>query len=486
MMPNATVAHGGGGDYPWRMEPRLPDIARATATAHHMLPQGASVLAMVSGGADSVALLRLLASGALGDLDVSVLHVDHMLRGDAAAADAAFVAALCEGLGVPCRVARYDVGGYAATEGLNVEDAGRRVRYRFAEEELDALCAAAGVSGETGRIAVAHTFDDQIETVVMRFAAGAGPGGLTGIPYARGRIVRPLLDARRTDVVAYLRHLGQAWREDATNADTSRMRARVRADAVPLLEDLNPGFAGSLARTLAVLRDEDEMLDAQARSLVSGLATTVPGEVRFDLAGLRVLARPMLRRALRVGLIAAFPEASRIEFEHVEAMADGLAAGPFARDLPDGLRAFTEYATLVISRTPDEAAQSAPSLLEVPGTVDLGEAGRVTAAWCEPVVRDDRMVAIIDADRLRGALIVDSVRPGDVIRPLGMKGTRKLQDVLTDAKVPRRSRARVPVVRDGETVVWVAGVRMSDDYAIQPGTVRAVEIAWSGPQTREG
>jgi tRNA(Ile)-lysidine synthase len=415
-----------------------------------------------------------------------VLHVDHMLRGEAAAEDATFVASLCEGLGVPCRVALYDVGGYAAAEGLNVEDAGRRVRYRFAEEELAALCAAAGLSPDAGRIAVAHTFDDQIETVVMRLASGAGPGGLSGIPYVRGRIVRPLLDARRADIVAYLQASDQPWREDATNADTSRTRARIRADVVPLLEDLNPGFAGSLARTIEVLRDEDRMLDDEARSILAGIARIEPGEVRFDLAGLRALTRPMLRRTLRVGLIAAFPEASRIEFEHVEAIADGLASDGFARDLPDGLRAFTEYATLVISRTPDEAAPIAPSLLEVPGTVDLGDSGRVTAAWCEPVVRDDRMVAIIDADRLSAALIVDSVRPGDVIRPLGMKGTRKLQDVLTDAKVPRRSRARVPLVRDGEAVVWVAGLRMSDDYAIRAGTVRAVEIVWSGPRTREG
>ncbi len=468
------------------MDSRLPEIARTTAEAHGMLPAGAPVLAMVSGGADSVALLRLLVSGALGDLDVSVVHVDHMLRGSDSDADAAFVETLCAEMGVPCRVVRYDVGSFASAEGLNVEDAGRRVRYRFAQEELDARCAIAGVPADDGRIAVAHTFDDQMETVVMRLATGAGPGGLSGIPYLRGRIVRPLLDARRAEIITHLRSLGQDWREDATNADTSRLRARVRAEAVPLLEALNPRFAETLARTLAVVRDEDELLDGMARAFAADFASVRPGEVRFDRSRLGTLSRPMLRRTLRAGLFGAFPEASRIEFEHIEAIADGLTADCFARDLPEGLRAFTEYATLVISRAPAASAPLAPSLLEVPGTVDLAGAGSVSAVFCEPYVPSDPMVAVLDADSLAGVLTVDSVRPGDAMRPLGMRGTRKLQDVLTDAKVPKRARALTPVVRDGAAVVWVAGVRLSDDYAIRPGTTRAVEIVWSGPSKQEG
>jgi tRNA(Ile)-lysidine synthase len=465
------------------MDTRLPEIARSTVAARGMLPDGAVVLAMVSGGADSVALLRLLASGELGPARaLSVLHVDHMLRGADSEGDAAFVADVCATLGVPCDVTRYDVAAYAAEAGLNLEDAGRRVRYRFAEEELDARCDEAGADRRDGRIVTAHTYDDRMETFLMRLAAGAGPAGLMGMPYARGRLVRPLLDARRSDVVAYLRGLSQDWCEDATNADTARARARVRAELLPLLERMNPRFGEALSRTLAVLGDEDAWVDAAAKDAAASALDVRAGEVRADRAALAALPRALGRRALRVALAGAFPDDSRIEFDHIEAVLDGLASTGFARDLPGGLRAFSEYATLVISRAPIGDGPLAPALLSVPGTADLGGAGMLSAQDADPrALVDDALVALIDADRFRGPLTVDSFRAGDRIRPLGMCGTRKVSDVLTDAKVPRRERLSVPVVRDGESIVWLAGVRMSDDYRVGPGTARAVRLAWTGP-----
>jgi tRNA(Ile)-lysidine synthase len=460
----------------------LVDIARATASEHRMLEPCALVLAMVSGGADSVALLRALASGALGTFTLSVLHVNHLLRGVAADEDASFVEGLCADLGVPCRVVRYDVAGYAQDAGLNLEDAGRRVRYRFADEELDAFCADAGVPPSAGRVATAHTLDDRIETLLMRIAQGTGAAGLVSPPHVRGRVVRPLLDCSRADVLAYLGQLAQPWREDATNADTTRLRARVRAELVPLLRAINPRADEALARTVRLLGDEDALLDGMARAFADDFARAVGGEVRFDRSRMVTLSRPMMRRAVRLALFESFPEASRLEFEHVEAVCDGMARDGFARDLPSGLRAFDEYGTLIISRGASGPPPLAPSLLVVPGTVDLPDAGRITARTAgRDELTDDPLTALIDADRIVGALTVDSARPGDRMRPLGMAGSRKLQDVLVDAKVPRRDRAAVPVIRDGERIVWVAGVRMSEEYRIGPGTVRTVLLRWTGP-----
>jgi tRNA(Ile)-lysidine synthase len=460
----------------------LPEISAATAGANDLLYEDSFVLAMVSGGADSVALLRLLASGGLGGRALAVLHVDHMLRGGESDSDARFVAELCERLGVPCRVARYDVGAYASAEALNLEDAGRRVRYRFADEELDARCGEAGLPRARGRIATAHTLTDRIETLLMRIAQGAGAGGLVSPRYRRGRLVRPLLDCSRADVVAYLEELGQPWREDSTNADTSRLRARVRAELVPLLRDINPRVDEALARTVRLLADEDELLDEMAVAFARDFATVAGGEVRFDRTRMNTLSRPMMRRVVRAALFATFPEASRLEFEHVEAVCDAMADEAFARDLGHRLRAFTEYGRLIISREPGTAPSLAPSLLDIPGSVDLPGAGSMSA---EPAgadeVGDDPLTALVDADRIRGVLTVDSMRPGDRMRPLGMTGSRKLQDVLTDAKIPRRRRPLVPVVRDGERVVWLAGVRMSDEYRVGPHTDRAVLLRWTGP-----
>lgn len=456
----------------------LADIASRTADSRSLFADGGVTVAMVSGGADSVSLLRFLASRVLAPMSLSVMHVDHMLRGRESDADAAFVEALCETLGIPCRVVRYDVGAYALEAGLNLEDAGRRVRYRFADEELDARCAEAGVAPAKGRIATAHTLDDRAETLLMRLAQGSGVAGLVSPPYRRGRIVRPLLDCTRADVVAYLAGLEQDWREDATNADTTRLRARVRAEVVPLLREINPRFDSALSRTLTLLGDEDDLLDEMARGFVDEFSAVVDGEVRIERSRIATLTRAMMRRTVRAALFDAFPEASRLEFEHVEAICDGFADDAFARDLPDGLRAFVEYDRMMISRDVGAVEPLTPSMLTIPGVLALDDAGVISA---EPGVPEDLeadpRTALIDADALRGPLSVDSPRPGDRMRPLGMEGTRKLQDILTDAKVPARRRARVPVVRDGDRIVWVAGVRMSDDYRITPETVRAVRLS---------
>lgn len=479
------VAGVGRAGYPVGMK-TLPDIAAATASSHAMFDVGMPVVAMVSGGADSVSLLRLLASGALGELRLSVLHVDHQLRGEASRGDAAFVEALCERLGVPCRVAAVDLAAFAAAADLNLEDAGRQVRYREADAELDARCAETGVPAGRGRIATAHTFDDRAETVLMRLAQGTGVGGLLALPYVRGRVVRPLLDVTRAEVLAYLGGLGQTWREDATNLDTTRLRARVRAEVVPLLRDINPRFDAALARTLTVLGDEDALLEEMAEDFAAQFTSVEGGDLAVERPMLRTLSRPMMRRTLRSALFAAFPEASRLEFDHVEALCDGVADDAFARDLPGGLRAFTEYDRLVISRSGPRLEPMASHLLTVPGTVDLGDAGVISARPSGPEVPGpDPEIALIDADALRGPLQITSVRSGDRIRPLGMSGTKKLSDLLIDAKVPARRRPRVPVVRDGDRIVWVAGVRMSEDYRVVPGTERTVRLEWR-PRNAEG
>ena len=230
----------------------------------------------------------------------------------------------------------------------------------------------------------------------------------------RGRVVRPLLDCSRADVLEYLARLEQAWREDATNADTSRLRARVRAELVPLLRAINPRVdeAAAVAR-VRLLGDEDALLDGMARAFAGDFARVAGGDVRFDRARMVTLSRPMMRRVVRVALFESFPEASRLEFEHVEAVCDGMSRDGFARDLPGGLRAFDEYGTLVISRGAVETAPLAPSLLAIPGTVDLPCAGRITARMAGPdELTDDPLTALVDADLIVGALTVDSSPSG--------------------------------------------------------------------------
>lgn len=462
----------------------VPDIASATAARLNMFPSGGPVLLMVSGGGDSVALLELVARGAFGEHPLRVLHVNHQLRGPDAEADEAFVRELAASREIDARIVRYDVGSYAEEHGLNLEDAGRRIRYRFAEEELDALCEATGKHRLLGRIAVAHTLDDRVETFFMRAISGCGTGALASIAAVRGRIVRPLIECERSAVRAWLEAEGVAWREDATNDDTARARAFVRANIVPAAEMLNPAARTNLARTMDLIADDDRLLDSMAEAFSHDFAEAEPGRVRFARDMMRTLDRTMARRTVRLALSQAFPDAGRLEAMHIESLVDGMTDDAYARDLPGGIRASTEYDSMVVSCIDVLNLTVAPGLLPVPGIADVGDAGRVVASFAKPGdMSGDNDTVVIDLGKARGELTVDAPRAGDRIRPLGMEGTRKLSDLLIDAKVPKRLRQAVPVVRDGEHIVWVAGLRMSEDYRVTESSERTVRLTWERGDT---
>lgn len=444
-----------------------------------MLPAGSTVVVMASGGGDSMALLHLLQAGVLSDdLHVFALHVNHMIRGEESDADEAFVRDACGVLGIPLHVVRYDVSSYATQTGLNLEDAGRRVRYRFAEEYLTTLCAEADAASGTGRIATGHTRDDRVETFLMRLAQGAGPKGMTSLRHVRGRIVRPLLDCSRDELRSYLESNDLAWREDSSNLDTTRLRARIRHDLVPLFRQINPRFDRALERSLDVLAEEDALLGEMADAFAADFVEIVAGEVRFDRAMMSTLTTPMKRRTVRAALLRAFPEVSRIEFAHVEALVEGLDDPAFAHDLPEGLRAFGEYDRMVVARAGGAVRSLAPVLLLLPGMSDMGPAGRIEATQV-PIgeTQGDALSVVVDVAQA-GEFVVDSLHAGDRMRPLGMEGTKKLSDLLIDAKVPRRQRSITPVVRDDTRIVWLAGVRMAEEYKVDDRTRRAFRLTW--------
>jgi len=465
-----------------------------------MFEPGVPVVVMVSGGADSVAALLMVAEQVFGELRPLVVHVNHRLRDAESDGDEAFVRELAGRLRIDVRVLGCDVAACAASEKLNLEDAGRRIRYRFAQEALDAHCQRLGVSASSGRLLVAHTLDDRIETFFMRALLGAGLGGLSSIAPVRGRIVRPLLETERLALRQWLGHRSQSWREDSSNSDTTRLRAHIRATLLPTAEQVNPAFRAALSRTMDLLADDDNYLSGLADSLASELAETEPDqEVCIDRHRILGLDRALARRVIRSSLLNAFPDASRIPSAHIRALAEGFGNDRFSHDLPGGLKAFSEYDKMVVVRQTAENPCLPPGCLQVPGVVELGRAGSIIAEQVpgpagehmragsgvgsddggRPPVSGQADAVVIDAQCVADGIYVDSVRAGDRMRPLGMQGSRKLSDLLIDAKVPRRKRALIPVVRDGERIIWLAGIRLSDEYRVTESTSAFVRLVWN-------
>ncbi len=465
----------------------LPDRIRDMLSHRRPLPEGGPVLLLVSGGADSTTLLLLASEGVLGDRPLRVLHVDHMLRGDESRADALFVSEICDRLGIPCSVREVDVSAIAASTGGNLEDVGRRERYRLADEELDDLCRNSGADLASGRILTAHTRDDRVETFYMRSIVGGGPGAFGSIPRVRGRVVRPLLDVDRDELRGYLAERGEAWREDASNQDVTKLRAFVRAKIVPEAKSWNPALGSTLMRSMDLIAEESAYLDELAQQAAEhAVELASPGvELRFDIDALLSLHPVLTRRVLRDALTETFPRSSRIEAFHIEAILQGMAHVGFVTDVPGNLRVRREYAKLTVLPCDVSHGGPGPCELRIPGEVVFGE-GRLTASFIDPAdIPRDRDRAAIDADLVGEVLVVDGPREGDRLKPLGMGGTKKLSDLLVDEKVPRRRRASVPVVRDGSRIVWVAGMRMDDGYKVTETTKRAVLLTWSVSQGTE-
>ncbi len=422
----------------------------ARVRAGGLLAAGRPVLVLLSGGRDSVCLLDLAVRLAG---PVRALHVDYGLR-ESSAADAEACAALCERLGVPLTVHRP-----GAPRG-NVQAWAREVRYAEAERLAE------------GDIAAGHTATDQVETVLYRLAASPGRTALLGMRPRAGRLVRPLLEVTRAETAAYCEERGLAWREDPTNASPAFARNRVRHDLLPALRGLHPAAEANVLRTLATLRDEAEVLDALVDDFVVDLGrlggpnSTTTVEVA-RLAGLSpALARLVLQRL-------AGPGAPAIGSRAAEILALGARGGSASLDLGDGLRAVVRVRAVAL-RAAGVPAPAAPTSLALPGRTAFGGGELTSEVGAGLPIAD----GTLDLDALATPLEVRAWRAGDRMRPLGAPGSRSLQDLFTDRRVPRARRARTPVILSAGEIAWIPGVATGEAFRVTARTRERARLSW--------
>ena len=409
------------------------------------------LLVMLSGGGDSVALLDV--AHRLG-ASVTALHVNYGLR-DGADADESLVRQLCDERDIPLRVEHVSL-----PESGNLQERARDARYALAERLAE------------GDYAAAHTASDQAETVLYRLAVSPGSRALHGMAPRRGRLVRPLLEVTRDEVRDYLRERGLEWREDPTNADRRFARARVRHDVLDALRELSPALEQTIAETARQLRDEAEVLDAAVADALTGLGlgSAAPGlggapGVSLDAlrqhppALQRLILRTLASQAVATG--ARPPALSRREVDEILGLG---GRGTKSIDLGGGIRAVSEYGTIRFTRAGD-AEPPPPVELAVPGRARFGD-------WeLEARVDAPGDVSVTD---LGPTVTVRAWRDGDRMRPAGLGGSKSLQDLFTDRKVPRALRHTLPVVEAAGEIVWVAGVAVDERFAAaedEPGAV---------------
>ena len=363
-------------------------VAKDQAEGSRRGQVAAPVILMVSGGADSMALLHMavtepldLGDGAglsrIAKERLHVLHVNHLLRGEDADADQHFVQETCDSLGVPCTALRVDVAKFAQERDGNVEDVGRRVRYDAARELAQKLCTEQGISRQKAKILTAHTADDRAETFMMNVMHGSGMSGLASIPRHRGLIYRPLLDYTHDQLKDWLKARVLDWHEDATNTDTHYLRAYMRHNVLPLLKARNPMLVQTVCKIADLMTDEDDYLEAKAARKLRQI-TLRKSESSLVLDALKLSSTDVViaRRVVRIVARQLIPEAW-LEFRHVDAVLEAVAEGVGVANLPQNLEARVRLGTVTFSFT--GAARSAAVAGSAGAAIAAGAAGTAGA-----------------------------------------------------------------------------------------------------------
>jgi tRNA(Ile)-lysidine synthase len=459
----------------------ITDSVRRTIRTHGLLPSGSRVAVALSGGADSVVLLHVLREIAERDgfHVVGAAHLNHQLRGADADGDAEFCRELAARLDVPFDLECANVAALARETATSVEHAAHTARHAFFARAAARLGASA--------VAVAHTKDDQAETFLLRLLRGAGPRGLSGMHPRSGIVVRPLIETARADVRECLRAAGIAYREDASNADLSIPRNRIRHELLPLLDTrFSPGIVDVLDREATIAREDADYLEDSACAAAARLVVRTARGVEIDADALMAEPPAVARRVIRRAQQMASGAEHFIGFDAVEAVRRFVVSnstGPL--DLP-GHRANRHGAAVVLTSRHGRETQVPPAdfmyQLEVPGQVAVPEAACAISAASTPVPagrfardvwhlagRSDE--AVIEARRLSGPLGVRNRRPGDAFRPLGLGGRKTLQDLFVDAKIERLERDRTPVIVDSAgQIVWIAGLALAEEFRVTEAT----------------
>lgn len=437
---------------------------RRTLAHGRMLQTGEPVWVAVSGGVDSMVLLHVLLE--IGH-PCRVAHVDHGLRGEASTADRYFVEGEARRLGLAFRWVKVDV---KEEEGRSVQMAARELRYGWFRELL---------REGPHVMALGHHRDDAVETLLLHLMRGMGVHGWGGIPPVtrlhEGRICRPLLDLDRAEILAYASGKGIHFREDASNTDPKYLRNRVRAELLPRMEELRPGARRSLARASRLLPELAALAEERLQRLAQELVTDEGGGVqRLALDKLMESPAPHLLLMHVLGMDRPHPDV-------IGQVLEAVAAGAVGARFQAGRRRLTvESGSLVI----DQGAVGFPTFTIHEAQADGGSQGPFTWAACPPGEVDlaqGPATVWLDRSKLTFPLVLRPWKPGDRMRPVGLKGSKLVSDILTDARVPRTEKEAAYVLVSGGVLAWVAGHRVAQGFEAAGNTTQVLRITWRRP-----
>lgn len=420
------------------------------------------VLLAVSGGMDSVVMSRLFSEAGY---DFAIAHCNFGLRGEESDADEKFVRKLARKAKVTCHVKHFDTEAFAEDHSLSIQMAARELRYNWFEE----LATTEGYQS----IALAHHRGDLLETMLLNLTRGTGIAGLHGIMPKRGRFVRPLLFASKDDIFAYVTEKQLIWREDSSNASTKYYRNKIRHEAIPVLQELNPGLEQTFEQTAEKISAVERLFYRQADTLRKQALQKTGPDQQLVMQPLLDSTEPLLFLSELLspfGFNYAQARDVMQVYQQAETVSGKLFDSPTHRlnldrgQLVISPKNLQQYQSLEVER-PEGSLRYADYSFEF--STREAEGYRIKA---------DRMLAALDADKLKFPLKLRKWKPGDWFCPLGMTKKKKLSDFMIDEKIPLNLKERVLVLTSGESVVWVVGHRIDERYKLTDKTTEVLEV----------
>lgn len=445
-----------------------------TIAKHNLLAQGDSVLVALSGGPDSVALLHILHQlGRRLKLKLYAIYINHNIRKKAAKEEERFCRELCAGLNIELVIVSEDIPALAKSMGKGVEETGRDFRYaafdNLAREE------------KINKIALGHHADDRVETVLFRIIRGTGKTGLAGIPIKRDKIIRPLYELTKQEILDYLKENKQPYCLDESNRSIEYDRNYIRNKLlVDIRHNLNPQIDKALLTLSEISAEEESFLQAFVKRRAGKLIRRTPGDkIELDLGAYNTYDKWFRRRLLRYCLTALSGGESGFDRIVVDRLDDFCRLRGKSLSLPDGFQAVTADNKLVVYRrhTDSYDVTLSPGKTSQLTTLRLNFRMSVIDTGKDALSRKRRAGTVYLAkEKVTPPVVVRNIRPGDRFRPLGLKGTKKVGDYLTDRKVHRVFRDEVPVVCDKKGIVWLVGFEIADRVKIESSSGKVLKI----------
>ncbi len=431
-----------------------------------------------SGGADSTCLLDLFHEAGY---DVCACHLNHGMLPEADANEEA-CRAFCDARGIPFLSGRADVPAMRAATGMGWEEAGRWARRAFFGQAKTALGASV--------VVLAHTLDDQAETVLMNMARGASMRGLGGMQTLREGTFRPLLGFSKSEVKNWCQQRGLTWYEDPTNQDTELVRSRLRYKVLPALEAINPKALEAIGRAAALIQEEDRFLNGMAAGALEQAELPINGALKFlsedceavfGVERMTALPKVLLARALR---LAAEAVGGSLDHRQTSVILESLAAQQSGSVTTEEGRVHIAWSREKIHFSQGHPTEPFRTLVTLPGETESLEFGwcltarQESAAWM-PHPKDAALTARIDAAKAQGQLFLRSAMKGDKMNPLGMTGTKLVSDIYSDMKLTQAAKNRLPVICDFIGPVWLPGGPISDRVKITSSTERLIVLTFA-------